>query len=77
MLVIRFIRVFGKSPCGRSTSTTRNTMCPNHMPQPGSSPKPICCVMPRIIAPASVPQKEPMPPMITASKANSSSSGPS
>ena len=47
------------------------------MPQPGSSRKPICWVMPRIMAPASVPQKEPMPPMITASKANSSSIGPS
>ena len=33
--------------------------------------------MPSSIAPAKVPQNEPMPPMITASNANSSSSGPS
>jgi hypothetical protein len=31
----------------------------------------------RIIAPASVAQNEPMPPMITASNAKSSNSGPS
>ena len=47
------------------------------MPQPGSSRKPICCVTPSTIAPTKVPQNEPMPPMITASNANSSSSGPS
>ena len=49
----------------------------DQMPQPGSSRKPICCVSPSTIAPANVPQNEPMPPMITASNANSSSSGPS
>ena len=52
-------------------------MWPNQMPQPGSSESRSAASGRAACAPASVPQNEPMPPMITASNANSSSAGPS
>ena len=46
------------------------------MPQPGESFAPTVCATPSMTPPTSVPHSEPSPPMITASKAKSSRSGP-
>ena len=54
----------------------RNTRCPVRMPQPGDSLAPTVCATPSMAPPTSVPHSEPSPPMITASKAKSSRSGP-
>src|SRR6266446_3733227 len=65
-----------KRPVGRTNSTARNTRCPVRMPQPGENLAPIVWATPRIMPPARVPHSDPSPPMMTASKANSSRSGP-
>src|SRR4029450_2129028 len=65
-----------KRPEGRSSSTARKTRWPVMAPQPGEIRGRAACSMPNITPPASVPQREPRPPMITASKAKSSRSGP-
>src|SRR5262249_7796262 len=69
-------RDFVKSPAGRSSRTARKTRCPVSTPQPGDSFAPTVCATPRITPPTSVPQSEPSPPMMTASNAKSSRSGP-
>src|SRR5581483_5557506 len=64
------------SPRGRSSSTARKNRWPPRTPQPGE----ICALtvwaIPSATPPTSVPQSEPRPPMITASKANRSRVGP-
>src|SRR4029453_18714633 len=62
-------RVRGKRPSGRVRSTARQARWPTRIPQPGSKRKPTACATPRMTPPPKVPQNEPMPPMITASKA--------
>src|SRR5206468_5637528 len=64
------------SPVGRHSSTARKTRCPVSTPQPGESLAPIVWATPRITPPARVPHSDPSPPMMTASNANSSRSGP-
>ena len=46
------------------------------MPHPGDSLAPTVCAIPSTAPPTSVPHSEPSPPMMTASKAKSSRSGP-
>src|SRR4029077_4450643 len=70
------LRAFANRPWGRRSSTARKTRCPVRMPQPGDSLAPTVCATPSTAPPTSVPQSEPSPPMITASNAKSSRSGP-
>ena len=63
------VHALPKRPCGRSASTSRKTIWPDRTPKPGSMRKPIACAMPSTIDPAKAPHTEPMPPMMTASKA--------
>ena len=59
----------GKSPRGRSTSTTRKARCPARICHSGLILAPTVWATPMMTPPASVPQKLPNPPMITASNA--------
>src|SRR5207245_17880 len=63
-------------PCGRSASTARKTRWPASTPPLGSIWAPTACATPRMMPPTSVPQSEPTPPMMTASKAKISREGP-
>src|SRR5439155_16228724 len=63
-------------PCGRSASTARNTRWPASTPPLGSIRAPTACATPRMMPPTSVPQSEPTPPMMTASKAKIRRDGP-
>ena len=51
-------------------------MCPISTPHPVAYCSPTVWATPRVMPPASVPQSEPRPPMITASKAKMSRIGP-
>src|SRR5205807_9875263 len=64
------------NPWGRSASTARNTRWPASTPPLGSIWAPTACATPRMTPPARVPQREPTPPMMTASKAKISRAGP-
>ena len=59
----------GNRPRGRSTSTTRKARWPARICHSGSMRAPMVWASPSTMPPASVPQKLPRPPMITASKA--------
>src|SRR5438552_1759249 len=63
-------------PCGRSASTARKTRWPASTPPLGSIRAPTACATPRMMPPTSVPQREPTPPMMTASKAKIRRDGP-
>src|SRR5207302_2967182 len=63
-------------PCGRSASTARKTRWPASTPPPGATWAPTAWATPRMMPPTSVPQSEPTPPMMTASKAKIRRDGP-
>ena len=59
----------GKSPRGRITSTARKARWPARICHSGLIAAPTACATPSTMPPASVPQRLPSPPMITASNA--------
>ena len=69
-------RSSGRGPAAGWRAPARKTRWPASSCQPGSICAPIACATPRMMPPASVPQRLPRPPMITASKPKIRRAGP-
>src|SRR5690606_7409427 len=68
--------ILGKRPRGLSARMRKKTRWPARIWKPGAICAPSVCATPSTMPPASVPQSEPRPPMITASKPKMRRPGP-